>query len=228
MNDPTVGEGERPSPTPITPADLSIVRLARRPAATATGNEHFHVWLADGSAWYCKPDPSGGGRANRELAGERVLAHLGWGRLTARVFVRRIQLPEWKGPLLCSLQELIEEPDDTTRVSDHDEIDTARAAAYDYLTKETDRHLTNFARTPDRELFLYDHSECFQDPIVPAHSEFVNHWDRWPLPEVVVEELRSALHYVDWSFLDDLVGLAHRERLVERLRLLCSGGRILA
>lgn len=211
------------------PVDLPIERIQRTPADTPGGLDYCTAVLSDKSQWYVKPDDSPGGESmRRELAVWRILCALGWREIGVEVMLRRVVLPNESEPRSCSLSRLEEDFDETTQVPDHRELNTARAAALDYLTKETDRHLKNFGKSPQRDLILIDHEKCFKPALVPGDSVFVARWKNKNLPDQVIGELRDHEND-DWAaILDELVGTTHRENFVARLKALCSDGSLRA
>jgi hypothetical protein len=133
-----------------------------------------------------------------------------------------------QGPQPCSLREWQPDLDLTTKVTDHPDVDGARAAVFDHIIKEGDRHLDNFGRCPGFELYVHDHGMCFLHPLAVPRSVFVRHWDKKLLPMVVLHEARDGCA-IDWHATLTLWLTAKQiEDLHVRLQLVAMTGKILA
>lgn len=185
------------------------------------------VTLVTGDQLLCKPSaPDAERHARNEVAAYRLLRDMRWDDLIGITVWREIDVPN-RGPTLSACQHLWENLEDSTVVEQLQDVDTTRAAVFDYLIGQTDRGGHNWLSVVEgggRRLKLYDHAYAFEAQPGNASSSFVGKHQGAAL---TAEVRRGLERLIDCNVSDltrEMLPADVADRLVARARSLLDGG----
>lgn len=203
--DPSVAE-RRPHMDDVSDAERCLQeKIAGEPSkmesATFGGSidiDPYHVEFPNGAEglykiYYDDPYMDWRDQPSREIAASRLAEVLGWDDLVPTV-------TPWEGPKGAgSISEWVKDSrDGHENVADYALGERQRAAIFDYIVANTDRHGGNHIIAPDGQLKLIDHGNAFPaDNTRPIKSEFVLENLNVALSDGVLSGLRAInLQYV--------------------------------
>ncbi len=216
--------------TPTTPAQHALHHtpvVREEPVGVRSANATNKLTFADGTQGVFKP--WGGERGlrdgidmgtywRREVAASDVAELLGFGDLVPPTAFRRHDGQE--GSVQRFVPDALPAHYVTEQARFDGQTDAGRAAVFDYLTANTDRHTGNWLMTPEGKLVLIDNGLAFPHTI--DHTDFVDQEflanaavnnlpvpdlthlrDRWPAVEAALERAgleHTAIAYTKWRF----------------------------
>lgn len=160
-------------------------------------------------AKFASADEADGERIIRREAAAWVIAkHLGWTDMVGATVIRSMPLPDGTGVDEASIQ-VVWAPAEANKFRAFPEEDIWRAAVFDYLIEQSDRHnhnwLVQYHDDGTPRLRLIDHGYSFGMKGRRLASKFHSFRRNESVPEWILEDIRRLLAELDESELPDLL-----------------------